>query len=138
MTGLPTTQQKRAKHAWDTVVAARKGYRGEKWDEFDGHVKSIGPRIVIAGLGPAMAFVAAKAKDGSDFLLLKHLSEWLLRNVDPQATYRILQQKIMSGTSDELRRWTAEALEWLVWVKRFCEAEERQMETTERQRGAAQ
>lgn len=124
MTGLPaTTQQKRAKRAWETMTKAREEWRGEKWDRFDGHVKRLGPRIVTAGLGPAVAFVAAK--EGSDYLLLKHLSEWLLRNVDTKDTNRDLQQKIMAGTSDDLRRWTADALEWLVWVKRFCEAGEK-------------
>lgn len=120
MTGLPTTQQKRAKHAWDTVTAARGRFGGAAWDEFNGHVKRLGPRIIIAGLGPAVAFIAAK--ESPDYLLLNQLSAWLLRSADPKDTNRDLQQKIMSGTSDDLRLWTAEALEWLVWVKRFCEA----------------
>lgn len=119
MTGQPTTQQKRAKHAWETVTAAREKFLGAAWDDFDGHVKRLGPRIVIAGLGPAIAFIAAK--EGADHPLLTRLSGWLLRNADARDTNRNLQQKIMSGTSDDLRRWTAEALEWIVWVKRFCE-----------------
>lgn len=124
MTSLPaTTQQKRAGHAWNTVTKARTESRGEAWDKFDGHVKRLGPRIITAGLGPAVAFVAAK--EGRDCLLLKQLSDWLLRNADTKDTNRDLQQKIMVGTSDDLRRWTTDALEWLVWVKRFCESDEK-------------
>jgi CRISPR-associated protein Cmr5 len=121
MSGMPTTQQRRAKDAWETATTARATLNGPDWEEFDGHVKRLGPRIVTAGLGPALAFLAAK--ESSDYLLLRHLTAWVLRNSDSKVVTRDLQQRIRDGKSDALRRWTADALEWLVWVKRFCEAE---------------
>ncbi len=123
MRGMPTTQQLRAKDAWDTATASRKALNKTDWDSFDGHVKRLGPRIATAGLGPALAFLAAK--EGSDYRLLNRLTAWVLHKNDPKIGAADLQQRIRDGNSDELRRWTAEALEWLVWVKRFCEATEK-------------
>jgi CRISPR-associated protein Cmr5 len=125
MTGRPTTQQLRARHAWDTVQSVPT----DKWDDFDGHVKRMGPRIITAGLGPAVAFICAK--EGSSYVLLQHLASWLLRPEKANLAGTNLQQQLMSGTSDQLRRWTSEALEWLVWVKRFCEAKTTDQETSE-------
>jgi CRISPR type III-B/RAMP module-associated protein Cmr5 len=123
MSGMPTTQQLRAKDAWETMTDAReRAVRNDlDWDVFDGHVKRLGPRIVTAGLGPALAFLAAKEKNPK-YLLLRRMTVWVLRKTDPEPVAADLQQRIRDGNSDELRRWTAEALEWLVWVKRFCEA----------------
>jgi hypothetical protein len=82
MTGLPTTQQERAKHAWDTVTEARKKFAGAAWDEFDGHVKRLGPRIVIAGLGPAVAFVAAK--EAPDYCPTSLILGWISESIAPE------------------------------------------------------
>ncbi len=135
MTALPaapkkpaTTQQKRAKHAWDTVAKAPRDAKG--WDDFDGHVKRLGPRIITAGLGPAIAF--AKAKGGE--ALVAALGDWVLHKGDAKVPGKDLdlQRRIRDGSSDQLRQWTAEALEWIVWVKRFCDADERSTDTSSR------
>jgi CRISPR/Cas system CMR-associated protein Cmr5 small subunit len=110
-----TTQQKRAKHAWETVRQAK------DWEDFDRLARRLGPRIITAGLGPAIAFTAAKEGEA----LVAALSDWVLRRGDVMAPKEDLQQSIRDGSSDQLRQWTAEALEWIVWVKRFCEADER-------------
>jgi CRISPR/Cas system CMR-associated protein Cmr5 small subunit len=124
MSGVPTTQQLRAKDAWDTATEAHNAAKENKldWEKFDGHVKNLGPRIVTAGLGPALAFLAAK-EQRRDYLLLRRMTAWVLRNSEPNLAAMDLQQRIRDGNSDQLRRWTAEALEWLVWVERFCDAQ---------------
>jgi hypothetical protein len=87
MTGLPTTQQRRAKHAWETVRAATT-WKHLNWDDFDGEVKRLGPRIVTAGLGPAIAF--AEAKKGGE--LIKALSAWVLHQGDAKVQTADLQR----------------------------------------------
>ncbi|MGH7067935.1 MAG: type III-B CRISPR module-associated protein Cmr5 [Acetobacteraceae bacterium] len=121
MSALPTTGQKRARHAWETVEEASRKLNNGKWGDFDGHVMALGPRILIAGLGPALAFLNEKQED--DHLLLHSLAHWVLHKGDSKSGPADLLESIRNGDSDHLRRWTAESLEWLAWVKRFCAAE---------------
>jgi CRISPR/Cas system CMR-associated protein Cmr5 small subunit len=116
-----TLQQQRAKHAWETVRTVSDA----GWADFEGHTKRLGPRIVTAGLGPALAFAAAR--DGKP--LVDKLSDWVLHKGVTPKRVADLQQSIRDGSSEQLRQWTAEALEWIVWVKRFCAADQRSQET---------
>lgn len=126
MTGLPTRGQQRARHAWETVEAARRKLKNEKWQDFDGQVRRLGPRILTAGLGPALAFLKEKQKD--EGILLNHLASWVLHKGESKPSPPDLLAAIRDGDSDVLRRWTAESLEWLAWVKRFCAARTKEME----------
>jgi CRISPR-associated protein Cmr5 len=130
----PTLDQRRAQHAWNTVEKALSlGAKGEK-DTFARETKQLPMRIKTAGLGQALAFLRAKAKakdqDGdARKLLLGQLGNWVLDERDlasrPQDTDKdsALIKAIIRGNADLLRRATEEALLYLQWLTRFCEAE---------------
>jgi CRISPR type III-B/RAMP module-associated protein Cmr5 len=116
MTAPPTRQtldQQRAAHAWHAAEPADK--------TFGRQAKRLGPRILTAGLGPAVQFLVAK-KEAPD--LVSTLSDWLLKS-GPSKTVaqpQSLIEDIISGDSNRLRWLTAEALAYLAWLNRFCEA----------------
>jgi CRISPR/Cas system CMR-associated protein Cmr5 small subunit len=70
---LRTLDQQRAEHAWQAVQKANRD------NDFAGQAKRLGPRILTAGLGPAVQFLIAK--DSKDLArdLRTALDDWLLR-----------------------------------------------------------
>jgi hypothetical protein len=118
-----TIDQQRAAHAWKAAETADK--------TFGRQTKRLGPRILTAGLGPAVQFLIAKKEAPK---LVEVLEAWLLRDgptkagstprsaeaAKPEASPLI--GNIMQGDSDCLRWLTAEALAYLAWLGRFCEA----------------
>lgn len=116
MTALATRQtldQQRAAHAWKAAESADK--------TFGRQAKRLGARILTAGLGPAVQFLIAK-KEAPE--LVSTLGDWLLKRGPSKtaAQPRSLIEDIISGDSDRLRWLTAEALAYLAWLSRFCEA----------------
>jgi CRISPR-associated protein Cmr5 len=111
-TGRPTLDQQRAAHAW---IAAERANQ-----EFGEQAKKLGPRILTAGLGPAVQFLIAKKQAPE---LVKALETWLLEEGPTKRASRprSLIDGIINGDSDRLRWLTAEALAYLVWLTRFCE-----------------
>src|SRR5262249_40567465 len=87
--------------------------------------KKLPNRILAAGLGQALAFLAAKQqKKPSLKKLLDNLTDWVLtkrplRGEKPKS----LMDSIIYGNSDFLRRATEETLAYLQWLNRFAEAE---------------
>ena len=148
--GKPTLDQRRARHAWETIEAIR---NNPTRADIVRAAKKLPIRIMTAGLGHALAFVKAKGKSKD---LLDSVSKWVLKErqgstpvVPPvpkaeptgrttltassKAPARIatgeeddLLQSIVNGSSDDLRRHTAETLAWLGWFNRFAEAEYRE------------
>lgn len=128
-----TIEQRRAAHAWQTIQEVR-AVEGAAAD-FAGHAKKLPMRIRAAGLGQALAFVAAKGKLGTPGdvkpgprQLLADLGGWVLderglrgdsKPNDPQALIREIQNRDAAF----LKRATLEAMGWLAWVNRFAEAE---------------
>ncbi len=131
MTGSgPTLDQRRAKHAWRTVQQVigltGKGTDGAK-EKFGSEVKKLPMRIMVSGLGPALAFLEAKKEPQ---ILLDALSEWVLKERGigtergiPKGRQETLLGAIVEGNSEILRRATEETLAYLQWLKRFAEAE---------------
>jgi len=119
-----TLDQRRAKHAWDAVQRAknRQGeYQKQDPKKFGGQAKKLPTRIMAAGLGQALAFL--KAKDYAPGLLAE-LSDWIQLRMPPaESEPKDLMERIVRGDSDFLRRATDEVLAYLVWLKRFAEAE---------------
>lgn len=108
-----TLDQQRAAHAWAATERADK--------TFGRQAKRLGPRILTAGLGPAVLFLLAKKEAPS---LVAVLDDWLLK-IGPTRTAaqrQSLIDDIVNGDSDRLRWLTAEALAYLAWLTRFCEA----------------
>jgi CRISPR-associated protein Cmr5 len=131
----PTLDQRRARHAWESVQAAARKYittnNGTKSVTDEGkkyaiHARKLPTRILAAGLGHALAFLVAKGYAPD---LLTALADWVLEKrhrpagggapPQPQA----LRDAVVAGTADTLRRHTDEALAYLQWLNRFVEAE---------------
>lgn len=147
----PSLDQRRAKHAWDVIVAVKQGSgpsdspakpapgKARKLDEpaptpagpsekakrFGSQARKLPTRIIASGLGQALAFL--KAKDYAPALLLA-LSRWVLYDRYEKEPPKGIQddallQAIIHGNSDFLRRATDEVLAYLLWLNRFAEAE---------------
>jgi CRISPR-associated protein Cmr5 len=117
-----TLEQERAKSAWEVVQAAKKGDEYAK--NYGQLARGAAAAIMTNGLGQTLAFWLAKnSNQDAHFGALKaHLSGWVtgqigLRNTD------LLQWIIADADTEGYRMATSEALAFLVWVKRFSEAE---------------
>lgn len=118
--GRQTLDQLRAAHAWRAAEQAEKQLGPEAKRKFGMPAKRLGPRILTAGLGPAMQFLIVK-KEAPE--LVRTLNAWLLeRGPTKRPGSRSLIEEIIDGDSDRLRWLTAEALAYLAWLIRFCEA----------------
>lgn len=125
----PTPDQQRAKHAWEVVESILKKFPPTEATEngkrvrrahpnakkFGGAAKKLPVRIMASGLGQALAFL--KAKDQAPDLL-DALGDWVLTKRSQTA----LLEAVINGTTDSLRQHTGEALAYLQWLNRFCEA----------------
>jgi CRISPR-associated protein Cmr5 len=130
-------EQRRAAHAMKAVgdmlakfpAAVKDGKKvpHEKAKKFGGQAKKTPTRIIASGLGQALAFVLAKGEANE---LLIELGNWVLEVVKPPSEIakqlgrpeeRLLRAAVL-GSADFLRRATDEALAYLQWVNRFCEA----------------
>jgi CRISPR-associated protein Cmr5 len=132
---LQTIDQRRAKHAWEAVQAAKELKEADR-KKFGNHARKLPTRIMAAGLGQALAFLYAK---GYADLLLRAIGEWVLRRPDKglsegaakpggkddkrKREKELLEAIVKGGTSDTLRRHTVETLAYLQWLVRFAEAE---------------
>jgi CRISPR type III-B/RAMP module-associated protein Cmr5 len=124
-----TLDQRRAAHAWRATEQAQKELGDRAKREFGTPAKKLGPRILTAGLGPAVGFLVAKKEAPK---VAEALQNWLLESGPTAATRQppspqdhagdALIGDIVDGGSDRLRWLTAEALAYLAWLTRFCEA----------------
>jgi CRISPR-associated protein Cmr5 len=128
---MSTLDQRRAANALDCVRMLtgdelRKSYRS--------YAERLGPAIVMTGLGQALATERAAA--GSDppdrqkpeqrahAALFANASQWLCRadgGIYPGADD--LLAELMAGDQSRYLRAQVEALAWLSWHKKFCQAE---------------
>jgi CRISPR-associated protein Cmr5 len=82
------------------------------------------------GLGQTLAFLCSKGKkegrfkaDSEHAALYRHISKWVAKEMDWGGD-DLLTRLIDEDTgSDDYRRATTETLAYLVWLKRFAEAE---------------
>jgi CRISPR-associated protein Cmr5 len=127
----PTLDQRRANHAWNAIISqatVKDGQRqyDDKAKEYAREARKLPTRILSAGLGQALAFILAKAKDKKPNLKRLHedLTDWVIRQRPMSAKKpNSLIESIIEGDSDFLRRATDEVLAYLVWLNRFAEAE---------------
>ncbi|MCS7224469.1 MAG: type III-B CRISPR module-associated protein Cmr5 [Armatimonadetes bacterium] len=128
MSARKTLEQQRAKHAWDAIQkllkSLEKDQKLSKEDKgaYAALAQKIPTLILTNGLGQTLAFLKSK-KDNPHQWLLCHLSEWTLRQVDPNASQQDLLEWVLEHDSNAYRRATVEALAYLTWLKRFAEAE---------------
>ena len=117
-----TLDQQRANAAWTATP--------EKPSEKYVSLCSGAPVTILTnGLGPALAFFMAKAKDTDNEYqqLGRSLARWTLRTgneADDSNQAKDLMHRITTASTDEYRRLTNEALAYLNWLKRFAVARE--------------
>lgn len=117
-----TLDQKRAAHAWKAIGELG---RGEDAKEYAREAKKLPVRIMAAGLGQGLVFIAAKAgKKPKLKKLISDLSDWVLgqRGLASGQGGDLLK-RIIDGDSIFLRRATDETLAYLQWLNRFSESE---------------
>ena len=119
----PTLDQRRAKHAWQAVTAAK---NERDFKDFCMHARRLPVRIMASGLGQALSFLNAKGYAPG---LLREIGDWVLDkrekpgSAKPKPAENELIKRIIDGNSDFLRRATDETIAYLQWLNRFAEAE---------------
>lgn len=118
-----TTQQKRAASAYPQVkeVVDKAGDKIAK--EYKSLARGFPAMVQIDGLGAALAFLKAKAagdKNTPHGRLYTHLEAWL---TSQNHTSGDLLQSIIQLHSTLYRQVTVEVQAYMVWIKRFAEAE---------------
>lgn len=98
---------------------------GEKFKGAYGALARKTPALIMsAGLGQTLAFLRAKGKGkgwNEHQMLYNHLSVWVVGRLSVNASD--LLEVVRQNTSEVYRLATVEALAFLVWLKRFAEAE---------------
>jgi CRISPR-associated protein Cmr5 len=122
-----TVEQRRAADAWsrisnDVKKSFESGYKSL--------ARSLPADVLTNGLGQTLAFLCSKGKkegrfkaDSEHAALYRHISKWVAKEMDWGGD-DLLTRLIDEDTgSDDYRRATTETLAYLVWLKRFAEAE---------------
>lgn len=129
-----TMEQERADAAWEHIKEIKgKDVPKKVQEEYSSLVKKAPADIQTNGLGQTLAFWRAKGyekgvpKDNGNtahYYLLKHLTMWL-KSKDSLGlkTDNLVQWVSQDASVDDYRRATTESIAFLVWLKRFAEAE---------------
>ncbi len=123
-----TLEQERARDALEEVKRVKEALgEGDQAQRFVSYVESLPAAILTNGLGQAAATLLAQGKNDPDdpHLILFHaLEKWLCRGA-PQAPYKNesrLMDAIVNNDRSAYLQAQAEALAWLVWMKKFAVA----------------
>jgi len=128
-----TLEQKRADFAWQKIQDVKNNLPQKAQEEYSSLVKKAPADIQTNGLGQTIAFWYAKGyekgkpKDGgknAHYQALNHLTGWL-KSPDALAlsTDDLVEWVSRTANVNEYRRAATEAIAFLVWLKRFAEAE---------------
>lgn len=126
-------EQERARFAWDCIKKVSDGNK----KEYGSLAKRAPADIQVNGLGQTLAFWRAKGyKNGhpqqkADDQLLEHVCSWLvgaerglgISNNEQTNGNKLLYWVAHTANTDQYRRATSEAIAFLLWLKRFAEAE---------------
>jgi len=118
-----TIAQQRAKHALKKIMEY-KDEPAEKQKKFNSYVSSLGPMILMNGLGQACAFYLAN-KNNEYRDVLKILDDWLVSEGRPMAGKRDkahIVERIVDIDAHEYQLAQVEALAYLDWLKKFAKA----------------
>ncbi|MGI6419421.1 MAG: type III-B CRISPR module-associated protein Cmr5 [Thermoguttaceae bacterium] len=121
-----TLDQRRAAHAWEAIQRVKVNPKKSDREEYAGEAKKLPIRIMTSGLGQALAFLLAKARDKKKTLNQLHedLTDWALRQRGLKGVASdSLIRSVIGGDSIFLRQVTDEVLAYLQWLNRFAEAE---------------
>jgi CRISPR-associated protein Cmr5 len=122
-----TLEQQRAQQAWMCVQEVTSKPLDFK-KKYGSLARKVPMLVLTNGLGQTLAFLKEKGKnDPADehTVLFRHLSSWVLSQVDPSAAASNgdLLRWVLQNDSAAYRRATMEALAFLTWLERFAEAE---------------
>src|SRR5581483_6636669 len=122
-----TLEQKRAAHA---LACVKKMQDKERQARYRSYAESLPATIVMSGLGQALATELASARGGESKRgasqhaheqLFNDVQEWL-RVAGVYPGEKPILEEIMEGPQAAYVRAQGEALAWLVWLKKFCQA----------------
>lgn len=133
VTPQQSLEQERARFAWDCIQKVSSDNR----KEYGTLAKRAPADIQVNGLGQTLAFWRAKGfKNGSpqnkaEAQLLEHICNWLLKpernlgiaNAEQHSGNKVLYWIAHTANSDQYRRAASETIAFLLWLKRFAEAE---------------
>lgn len=114
---LKTIEQKRAQFAYLKIKEIKES--GNK--DYKPLVRGFASMILQNGLGQALAFLKAKKKE-HHLALYDHINLWLKKHLKGQNSFDILEE-IREKSSLNYRLYTKETLAFLVWLRKFAEAE---------------
>ena len=114
-----TTEQKRAERAWQNVKS--KSVQ-EKQKEYLALARSAPADIQSNGLAQTLAFWKAKGESHHQ-ALYEHVSTWVMEQLGHSGQDLLTWIMDSNTSSDQYRQATVEAMAFLVWIKRFAEAE---------------
>jgi CRISPR-associated protein Cmr5 len=122
MSTRQTVEQERARRAMECVIEVSKH---ETWKGKYGSLARRAPADIQSnGLGQTLAFWKSKPKDKENAILYDHVSTWVCERLNEWQGKDLLTQLIAANTTTaDYRRATAEAQAFLIWLKRFAEAE---------------
>ena len=123
MSTRQTVEQGRARRAMECITEAKAAK--DKWGKDYGSLARRAPAdIQSSGLGQTLAFWKSKPKNQENMMLYNHVSKWVCeRIVDWKDKDLLTQLTDPNTTTADYRRATAEAQAFLIWLKRFAEAE---------------
>lgn len=134
MSRQQTLEQQRAAYAWKCIQKIKTDVFSNdpnKQKEYGSLAKSAPADIQTNGLGQTLAFWRAKSsKEGkldsktAHFHLLQHVTGWLNEPDSLNLGIKELVKWVVeSAKTTDYRRATTETIAFLVWLKRFAEAE---------------
>ena len=135
MSNQRTLEQERAGFAWDCIQKIKKEVFKEntkKQENYSSLARKAPADIQTNGLGQTIAFWLAKGSDKGkpdlttpDYQILQHVTGWLNNTKSMNLGKSNLVEWVSSNEADvnTYRRATTETIAFLVWLKRFAEAE---------------
>ncbi len=114
-----TLEQDRAKVAWEAIEDVRNKNFEAKYSTL---ARKGATSVQSNGLGQTLAFWHAKG-DTEHKTISGHVSTWVMGQLQHEHSQGLLGWVMKSASIEEYRQATAEAMAFLVWLKRFAEAE---------------
>lgn len=112
-------EQDRAAAAWNDITEVT---QGDFKDKYSALARGGAADIQMNGLGQTLAFW--RAKHGKEHTALyRHVDSWVRGNMQITDSNDLLEWIMQKANTEQYRRATSEAIAFLIWVKRFAEAE---------------
>lgn len=119
-------EQERAEAAWNDIGKVKKAAQ-QRQKEYRSIASGSTADIVSNGLSQTLAFWLAKSETDEDkkgyayHLIYGHLETWLRNKLGFQE--KLIDWIVKSAAMQETSRARVEAIAFLIWLKRFAEAE---------------